>query len=193
MDSTKILYAEEVKDVLKYLLKYSSQSMLRRRVTFRLSCCCGLRRCEIAGVNLNDFTTEGPRPVIRIRKEIAKNKKARLVPLWWDSGTLADLKLWKNERTWKGAAASDPFLTTRKGDRPSESQVYRYWKACLKPLHEERRKQLPCHAGRHSFATHALLSGRSLMEVRDALGHSSIQTTSIYAHAIPTDVRDIFG
>ncbi len=41
-------------------------------------------------------------------------------------------------------------------------------------------KKVSPHWMRHSFATHARLSGASLQEIRDQLGHSSIRTTEIY-------------
>ena len=40
------------------------------------------------------------------------------------------------------------------------------------------------HNGRHSFASIALAVGRTLPEVRDALGHRNISTTSVYLHAL---------
>jgi len=40
------------------------------------------------------------------------------------------------------------------------------------------------HDGRHSFASIALDSGRTLPEVRDALGHRNISTTSVCLHAL---------
>ena len=40
------------------------------------------------------------------------------------------------------------------------------------------------HDGRHSFASIALAAGRTLPEVRDALGHRNISTTSVYLHAL---------
>jgi len=40
------------------------------------------------------------------------------------------------------------------------------------------------HDGRHSFASIVLAAGRKLPEVRDALGHRNISTTSVYLHAL---------
>jgi len=56
-----------------------------------------------------------------------------------------------------------------------------------KVLGRERQAELTIHDGRHSFVSHALHGGRSIVEVRAAAGHSSLATTSIYAHLVDTD------
>ena len=42
---------------------------------------------------------------------------------------------------------------------------------------------ISCHSLRHSKAMHLLQSGVNLVYIRDILGHTSIQTTDIYARA----------
>lgn len=48
----------------------------------------------------------------------------------------------------------------------------------------EIRGTIATHSGRHTFASWALARGRGLVEVRDAVGHASIQTTNLYAHLV---------
>lgn len=42
--------------------------------------------------------------------------------------------------------------------------------------------KLSSHGIRHSFATHLHKSGANILSIKDALGHSSVQTTSGYTH-----------
>ena len=42
---------------------------------------------------------------------------------------------------------------------------------------------LAIHHGCHTFISHALAGGRTLAEVRDAVGHGNVTITSGYLHA----------
>jgi integrase/recombinase XerD len=48
-----------------------------------------------------------------------------------------------------------------------------------------------CHTCRHSYVSHGLASGVDLIRMRDNVGHSSLNTTTIYSHAINNDLGDV--
>jgi integrase len=61
--------------------------------------------------------------------------------------------------------------------------------AC-KVLGLDRLRRLTIHHGRHTFVSHALAGGRTLAEVRQAAGHASLITTSVYLHiAVDDDAK----
>ena len=203
MDSTRILLHEERATVLKDLHRRRRYPMTRRnKIIFRLSCCCGLRRKEIAGLNVNDVIVGGPRPCIRIRKGITKGRngerRARTVPLWHDSETLTDLAKWIECRVKMGAGAHDPLVCKMHrdaiGTRMIPMEVSRGWKVAIRALGKERVRQLSVHKGRHTCASILLDAGYSLATIRDWLGHRNIAITNIYVHAIAEDrIRDVFA
>jgi site-specific recombinase XerD len=41
-----------------------------------------------------------------------------------------------------------------------------------------------CHSLRHSFATWSLAGGAKLLSISQALGHSSVETTQVYAKIV---------
>jgi integrase len=192
VDALKILTRSEITAVLADLSrKRRSVNTRQNRVLFRLATCCGLRVSEVVGLNLGNLKVGSSRPYIEVPARIAKRKKPRRVPLWWDAGTLADLQAWKAERKVQGAGPNDPFVCSQakgtRGKRLSARNAQARYKKCLKPLGPERVAVLSIHCGRHSFCSHALAGGRTLAEVRDAAGHANVSTTSIYLHVVHDD------
>lgn len=196
IDRCKILSRDELCRVLSDLNRKARRSPNTRLnlVIFRLAACCGLRVFEIQALNLSDVKVDSGRPTIHVRH--GKGDKARRVPLHWDRATLADLVAWKNERKRQGAGPDDPFICSLVkgfvGQRLSVRALQYRWRSAIRIVGAERAEELSIHSGRHSFVSHALAGGRSLAEVRDAAGHSSIATTNIYCH-LATDDDEVGG
>lgn len=192
-DVTKILSRRELATVLADLHRKAPRSANTRMnlVLFRLATCCGLRASEIAGLRVADVRVETLRPHIKIRRGASKGGRSRMVPLWWDAGTLEDLIAWKTERLNHGAAANQPFIGSllpgRHGTRLSRHTLRKRYRTACKVLGRERLETLTIHHGRHTFISHALAGGRTLAEVRDAAGHANVSITSAYLHIAVDD------
>jgi integrase len=197
LDQTRILTRRELAKVLadSAAKALKSQNSLRNLIIVRLACCCGLRVSEIAGLQLADVIVDVPRPYLRLRGETTKGHKPRRVPLWWDSGTLADLKIWKQKRLAVKAASHDPFICSvqahRNGQPLQRHAIRRRFLSACKVLGLARLKTLTIHHGRHTFISHALAGGRTLAEVRNAAGHASVAITSVYLHVAVDDDGDV--
>lgn len=157
-----------------------------------------MRASEIANLRINDVRVEVSRPHLRIRRRAAKGGKARNVPVWWDGGTLDDLRGWKKERLEQPATFEELFVksprvrTERNGaakveltrDRLSRHTLRKRFKTACRVLGKERIATLTIHHGRHTLISHALAGGRTLAEVRDAAGHCNVSITSSYLHVV---------
>ncbi len=214
----KILQRDEIIAVIEGLKRRRRRSVNTRQnlVIFRLATCCGLRACEISGLKIKDLKgLRTEKPYINLRKVTTKGKKPRRVPLWWDIGTRDDLMAWLDERKEQGGEQDDCFVCSQSTgkisyqkakDEPEERSGRRKpfgrqlstknlrhrFISCCKDLGPDRQATLTIHHGRHSFISHALYGGRSPVEVQRAAGHSSLNTTSIYAHLI-RDEKDVNG
>jgi integrase/recombinase XerD len=188
-DPTKILTRGELAAVLADLRRKAPRSKNTRLnlVIFRLAACCGLRASEIAMLQVADVRTELPRPHLRIRVGASKGGRSRTVPLWWDAGTLADITAWKGDRLALGAGQIQPFVISLKTGRTikhfSRHTLRKRFRTACKSLGLERLANLTIHHGRHTFISHALAGGRTLAEVRDAVGHGNVSITSRYLHS----------
>jgi integrase len=120
-----------------------------------------------------------------------KGHRARRVPLWWDAGTLADLKTWKAKRLADGARGDDPFVCSmqanRRGLRIQRHAIRRRFLTACKVLGMSRLRTLTIHHGRHTFVSHSLAGGRTLAEIRSAAGHTNVAVTSAYLHVSVDD------
>jgi integrase len=192
-DATKILTRRELATVLADLKRKAPRSPNTRLnlVLFRLAACCGLRASEIADLRIGDVRIDLARPHIRIRRGAAKGGRSRMVPLWWDAGTLADITAWKVTRFEQGAVGNDPFLVSGLPGRGeiafSRHTLRKRFRTACKVLGAERLEVLTIHHGRHTFISHALAGGRTLAEVRDAAGHANVSITSTYLHVAVED------
>ena len=202
VDRTRILSRAEIAAVLADLKRLGRRSVNARMnlALFRLTTCCGLRATEAATLRAGDVRCTVARPYLNLPRSATKGHRARRVPLWWDAGTLHDLEAWRAERIAQGAGAADPFLCTlskgSEGNQLDRRHVRSRFRRACKVLGPERLQSLTTHDGRHTFISHALAGGRTLAEVRDAAGHASIATTSVYTHVAVDDdgeIGELFG
>ena len=207
LDPTQIMSRREIATVPSNMHRKAKHSRLTHQnlIIFRLTIGAGLRCSEVAKLEIRDLHLTGARPHILIRKALSKTKRSRKVPLWWDQGTLDALLAWRDVRVENmGAGPQDPVvcvmvkihsngLMTKPGMRArlgrplARQQIATKWRSAVRCLGPDRQRELHTHSGRHTFASY-MVHERSLPEVRDALGHSSLAMTSIYLHVRPEDM-----
>jgi integrase/recombinase XerC len=143
----------------------------------------GLRRAELAGLDLEDLDLAAGTALVR-----GKGKKERVCPLG---------KAVEALRTW--LAVRPPSATTdncgyrvfpgRFGGGLGTSAIARIVgrAAAAAGLGHVHPHQL-----RHSYATHLLERGADLRVIQELLGHASVATTAIYAQVSPAAMRQAY-
>ena len=87
----------------------------------------------------------------------------------------------------KCGPSSDLLFTSLDGSRPISE---RWLRKMVKRVAEQAGivKDIHPHSLRHTFATDLLRATKNLRLVQKALGHSNIETTTIYAHIVDEEL-----
>lgn len=146
----------------------------------------GLRVGEVVQLLCSDlwFRTE-PVHSICVRREIAKRKRERIIPL---TGRIqrAVQALVNNDRTW-GTKVRPLWMFCEYGSPLplSRRQVQRIIKrAGLRAFNES----IHPHVLRHTFATKLMLTS-SIRVVQELLGHANLSSTQVYTHPNHVDLK----
>jgi len=138
----------------------------------------GARASEIATLNLDYFDPQNSTLVI-----LGKGNRYRQIELEQRTVQLIRRYIAKYRIKPKPLYQHRMFINQRE-EEMSRHGIYRICKKYLqKALGPKRLKNInPVHSFRHSCAVSMLLSGKSLTEIQNRLGHENIQSTTVYTH-----------
>jgi site-specific recombinase XerD len=157
-----VLSLDEVRRFFAEVPSYKHRMMLMTAYS------AGLRVSEVVDLQVGDIDSE--RMVIRVRQ--GKQKKDRY--------TMLSPVLWEMLRHYCWAARPVSYLFPgRSLDKPVSDSTVQH--ACrIARTNAEFGKEVTPHTFRHSFATHLLEAGTDLRVIQALLGHSNVQTTTLY-------------
>ncbi len=149
-------------------------------VMVKLALGTGLRRGELFGLTWGNVDLQEAR--LTVTAATAKTSKTRHVPL--NTAMVRLLKEWRsNLRSIDGKRLVFPSPQT--GEKLTH--IKRSWATLVK---DAKLDDFRLHDCRHDFASRLVQAGVDLYQVRDLLGHSSIQLTERYAHLAPHKARE---
>jgi integrase/recombinase XerD len=155
---------------------------IRDRAILELFYSTGIRRGEMVRLNLADYLPE----LRELRINEGKGKKDRIVPVGDYAAGYIKLYL-KAIRPWM-AAPDEPalFVGAKTGGRLLQSAVGTVVRRAM--VKSGIPKKVFPHMLRHSMATHLLRNGADLRHIQAILGHSSIESTTVYTHLTIQDL-----
>lgn len=181
------------KDVERLLLAPDPASAigLRDRAVLALLYSTGLRRSEVAALDLTDVDlTDGS---VFVRR--GKGGKSRLVPL--GESAAADVVTYLQKGRPELSSGPTQALFVGADDRALKNFGNRLQPEGISQLVSRNSKRagfprlVRTHALRHALATHLLRAGADIRHVQRILGHSAVSTTEIYTHVAARDLAEV--
>jgi integrase len=160
----------------------------------------GCRRGEALGLKWADVNFENGRihirrALVRGRLGTPKSGRSRFVVISPGLSEVLKALLSKRRQTalsgrWK--TTPDFVFCSETGGPLDERNVTRSWARLRRKAQKAGVRPLRLHDARHTFASLALASGKSISWVSNQLGHASPETTlRVYAHALSEEETDL--
>ncbi len=157
-----------------------------------IACWTGLRLSELRGLKWDDVDLVAR----RIHVQRAADDRCDLYPPKSHRVRYVDLPdkavaVLKEHRHLRGdfVFCRDDGSILPTHDCESKSKAEKDDSPVMKLCRKAGLRRVGWHVLRHTYASHLVMLGASLMQVKELLGHSSINTTMRYAHLSPTSRR----
>ena len=144
----------------------------------------GIRVGELVNIKVNDINKYE-----KSIKILGKGKKERIV--FYGSFCEDALNLYLKSGYQKlNKKHSEYLFINKNGSKLSERYIRVIIDDAVRKCNIEYH--ISPHTLRHTFATDLLNAGADLMSVKELLGHSSINTTSIYTHVTTEQLKKVY-
>lgn len=154
----------------KFIQIINEERLLKHKCWLILSFCCGLRVDEITRVKVEDINSKEHK-----LKVMGKGNKERYTIL--PDIVIKILRLYCIEKNIKSGYL---FPGTYKKEVMNSKTIINYFSVIK--YNYSLDENISFHSLRHSFATYYLSNGGSLLTLKSMLGHTHLNTTTIYLH-----------
>ncbi|WP_276913125.1 tyrosine-type recombinase/integrase [Aneurinibacillus aneurinilyticus] len=180
IDTVEGLTEEQVKAMLNVCNK-KSYTGFRDYVMILLAVDTGLRQAEMLSLTTKNFDFETG--VVKVEEDIAKNNKARIVPISRKVLIQIQKLLYENNLSFR----SDRLFLTAYGEPMTSRGVVRQFSTIRKNAGLDGVKAT-CHALRHTFAKFYVQAGGDPFTLQRILGHSRMDIVRMYIQMNADDI-----
>jgi site-specific recombinase XerD len=166
-------------NILKLLIAsfdLTTYSGLRNYALIILTLDTGIRPNEALNLTVGDYMTSK----IKIRREVAKNRTERILPL---SASCSEIL--KRLISYKDINWPDYLFLTSEGNKMSVNR----WEKILELASKRIGHKVTPYMLRHSFAIMFLRNGGNVFALQQEMGHSDMQMTKRYLKLTQVDIQ----
>ena len=155
---------------------FSKKFGLRNQTIIEIMYSCGLRVSEVTEMKIsNIFFDES------LIKILGKGNKERFIPLSRTAKKLLYNYITYNRKNFSQDKQSiDIVFLNNRGKKLTRVMVYNIINDAA--LEAKINKKISPHTLRHSFATHLIENGASIISIQKMMGHENVVTTEKYLH-----------
>ena len=176
----------EVQKIMDQALLYGFTGM-RDRAVMETFFATGLRRCELASLDIEDI--DFAEKLIRVRK--GKGKRERIVPISTRACEWLAFYISRVRSRIAFVNSGSALFLANNGKRFRENKLSDMVSRYVKLAGMKRNGS--CYLFRHATATSMLNNGADLRHVQEMLGHADISTTQIYTHVSRSKLAEVYG
>lgn len=159
---------------------------MRDRLILEMLYATGMRISELTALDVGDL--DRAERLVTVR---GKGGKWRIIPYGRSASELLDTYLMAARPELSKRSGSAALFLNARGGRLSRQGC---WKLIKAYGDDAGIGELTSpHVLRHTFATHLLEGGASLLVVQELLGHASVATTQIYTEVTRTHLKDVYA
>ena len=183
----KVLYQDQVREILDENLKREDELMLRDQAILEMLYFTGMRASELVSVNVQDLELSN-----RTVRVFGKGRKERIIPFSSECQKYVNRYL-RECRPMLFRRNENPVNALILNSR-GERLTTRGLEYILDMIEENTATYVGLHPHllRHSFATHLLENGADLKTIQELLGHANLNATQIYTHVTEETMRETF-
>jgi integrase/recombinase XerD len=160
------------------ILQATRQEILRNRVMLAMSYDAALRREEICSLETSDI--DPAQRLLRIRSEVTKNRRERIVPYSVPTSELFSCYL--SERRKLSRERGALFLSESCRNRGKPISISTWSKVVARVARQSNLPRFTPHTLRHLCLTDLARANWDIHEIATFAGHRNIQTTALYIH-----------
>ena len=169
-----VLSTDEIDKIIS--CAFSKKFGLRNQTIIEIMYSCGLRVSEVTEMKIsNIFFDES------LIKILGKGNKERFIPLSRTAKKLLHNYITYNRKNFSQDKQSvDIVFLNNRGKKLTRVMVYNIINDAA--LEAKINKKISPHTLRHSFATHLIENGASIISIQKMMGHENVVTTEKYLH-----------